>query len=230
MDSFDTNGFELLPSVVTDEELNKLQNALSEHEMSGPGLRHLLTRNETIRQFASSSTLLEIAKRHLGSLAKPVKAILFDKTVESNWYVTWHQDLTIAVREKIEQSGFGPWSLKDGVQHVQPPVAVLENMIAIRIHLDPCSADNGAISFIPGSHKSGKLNADEIQTWREKQDPTSCSADKGDVIIMRPLILHSSGKASKPEHRRVLHIEYTGVGLPGGLIWSEGAFGIIGNH
>ncbi len=221
MDDFETYGFELLQAVVTEEELNHLHDALREHEMSGPGLRHLLTRNETIRQFASSPSLLEIARKRLGPHVIPVKAILFDKTAESNWYVTWHQDLTIAVREKIEQEGFGPWSMKDGVQHVQPPAAVLENMIALRIHLDPCAEGNGAISFIPGSHNSGKLDAEQIVAWREKQEPISCPANQGDVIVMRPLILHSSGKASKPEHRRVLHIEYASAGLPGGLQWSE---------
>lgn len=221
MDKFETNGFELLQSAVSGEELNRLLDALSEHEMSGPGLRHLLTRNETVRRFASSHALLKIARKHLGEDANPVKAILFDKNAESNWYVTWHQDLTIAVQKKIEQPGFGPWSVKDGVQHVQPPAAVLENMIAIRIHLDPCSADNGAISFIPGSHKSGKLEAAQIIAWREEREAVSCPAERGDVIIMRPLILHSSGKATKPEHRRVLHLEYAGGPLPGGLEWRD---------
>lgn len=223
MDSFDSNGFVLLKSIVSDGDIELLKRTIGEFMTSPatPGVRHLLRRSFAVRRLAKSPAIIGIAAKYLGAAAKPVKAIFFDKTPASNWYVTWHQDLTIAVKEKIEIPEYGPWSVKDDIPHVQPPASVLQNMIAIRIHLDSCSEENGALKFICGSHKSGKLTAEEICEWKEKNKSTCCPADRGDVIVMRPLILHSSSKASKPEHRRVLHIEYAAADLPGGLKWSE---------
>lgn len=223
MDSFENNGFLLLKKIVSDEQIEKLKNSIDALNSlpSAPGVRHLLRRSLVVRRLANSPELLSIAGNHLGLNAKPVKAIFFDKTPASNWYVTWHQDLTIAVKQKIDVAGYGPWSTKDLVAHVQPPASVLEQMLAIRIHLDACTEENGAINFIPGSHKSGKLNNEDIGKWKERKNFICCSAEKGDVIVMRPLILHSSSKASKPGHRRVLHIEYAAVDLAAGLEWNE---------
>jgi len=162
-----------------------------------------------------------IAAKIVGPNARPIKAILFDKSVESNWYVTWHQDLTIAVKEKVELEGFGPWSIKDGIQHVQPPREVLENIVSLRIHLDDCPEENGAIKFIAGSHKIGVMSSAEIGNHRDSNMHVCCPADRGDVIVMRPLILHSSSQSTIVNHRRVLHIEFAGADLPGGLVWAE---------
>lgn len=223
MDNFDSNGFVLIKSIVSDEAIDTLEKSIAEYNESpnAPGVRHLLRRSLAVSQLAKSQEILKIAATYLGSAAKPVKAIFFDKTPTSNWYVTWHQDLTIAVKEKIDVPGYGPWSVKDAICHVQPPTSVLQQMLAIRIHLDDCSEENGALSFIAGSHNGGKLTPEEICEWREKNPSVCCPADRGDVIVMRPLILHSSRKATKPAHRRVLHIEYASVDLAGGLKWSE---------
>jgi hypothetical protein len=150
-----------------------------------------------------------------------VRAIFFDKTPDSNWYVTWHQDLTIAVKERVDLPGFGPWSVKDAIPHVQPPVSTLNEMISLRLHLDSCSELSGAIKFIPGSHKEGALDTEQIAEWRTRISAVCCPATRGEVICMRPLILHSSSRAIEPVHRRVLHIEYAACSLPSGLEWSE---------
>jgi hypothetical protein len=78
----------------------------------------------------------------LGPAARPVRAILFDKTAANNWMVPWHQDRTIAVHARHEVPGFGPWSVKGGVVHVEPPFDVIAGMITIRAHLDACGEDN----------------------------------------------------------------------------------------
>ena len=223
MDQFERDGFLLLKAVMKEEQLALLEASIRELNSGGPGVRHLLQRSKAVQDTATSAVLLDIAKQYLGPDARPVKAIAFDKTPESNWYVTWHQDLTIAVKEKIELPGFGPWSVKDEMPHVQPPAEVLENMIAIRIHIDDCGEENGALKFIPGSHQCGKMSADEIEAWKEKRTAICCTASRGDIIAMRPLILHSSSKASTPAHRRVVHIEYAATDLPHGLQWSDGA-------
>lgn len=223
MDSFESNGFLLLQSIVSNDAIDELQTSINElsDSVCAPGVRHLLRRSRVVRRLAKSPTMLAIATKYLRANAKPVKAIFFDKTPASNWYVTWHQDLTIAVKEKIAIPDYGPWSVKDELPHVQPPATILEKMLAIRVHLDDSPEENGAISFLPGSHKHGKLTPEEICAWKNNNPSICCAADRGDVIVMRPLILHSSAKASRPEHRRVLHIEYAATDLPGGLRWSE---------
>ncbi len=221
---FDSNGFELLPSVINEEQVSVLLNAIGELEQQSgkAGRRNLLSRCDAVRRFAISEHAIGVARAALGAAVKPVRAIYFDKTPEANWYVTWHQDLAIAVTEKKpEITGWGPWSVKDGVIHVQPPSNVLESMISLRFHLDNCPVENGAIKFIAGSHLSGVLTAGEIDTLRDSAEPIVCAAALGDVIAMRPLILHSSSVSTSPEHRRVLHIEYAAFELPYGLHWAE---------
>ena len=222
MHDFEKNGFLLLKSVVDEPQIGELIESINSLvSSSAPGVRHLLRRCRTVRKLARSATILNIASKLLGRPAKPVKAIFFDKTPAANWFVTWHQDLTIAVKQRVDLPDFGPWSTKDGFDHVQPPANILENMLSIRIHLDDCPEENGAIRFFPGTHLIGKLSSKEISSWRDSHDSVSCPASAGDAIVMRPLILHSSPKATHPEHRRILHIEFAGTDLPGGLEWSE---------
>lgn len=221
----DSKGYALLHKVISNTEIKKLilvvERMRQREKGSSAGVRHLLKRSCLVRKFANSDQILQIAREIVGCDAKPTKAILFDKTAETNWYVTWHQDLTIAVKEKIEIDGFGPWSVKDGVHHVQPTRHELENIIALRVHLDDCSEENGAIKFIDGTHKIGILSPNEIAKYRDDNVHVSCPAERGDVIVMRPLVLHSSSQSTKVSHRRVLHIEFTGSQLPGGLSWAE---------
>lgn len=219
LNRFDQNGFDRLPALSA-KSVAELLNNLEIFASNKAGTRFLLRDSKAVRHLAASSPLLSIAQEVLGAHAMPVKAILFDKTIETNWYVTWHQDLTIAIKKRIDLPGFGPWSKKEGIDHVQPPAAVLENMVALRLHLDDCDPENGPIKFIAGSHKQGILNQEQIDHLKEGQ-AVCCTANQGDIIIMRPLILHSSSQAKAPEHRRVLHIEYSGGELPGGLEWAE---------
>jgi ectoine hydroxylase-related dioxygenase (phytanoyl-CoA dioxygenase family) len=153
----------------------------------------------------------------------PVRAIYFDKSSEANWLVTWHQDLTLAVRNRAEVPGFGPWSMKDGILHVQPPVELLEQMLTLRLHLDDADGANGALRVLPGSHRLGRLSAKRIQEVTAQQSEVLCTASAGDALLMRPLILHASGRSRSHRHRRVLHIEYAAFPLPAGLQWHESA-------
>jgi hypothetical protein len=189
---------------------------------SGAGRRGILELRP-IAELSRSERLLSLVRPHLSAQPRPVRGIYFDKTADTNWLVTWHQDLTIAVRDKVDVPGFGPWSLKEGVPHVQPPVSLLEQMITVRLHLDDCDESNGALQVIPGTHKSGRFSAAAIQQLRIKQLATACSLAAGDALLMRPLLLHSSGRSRTAGHRRVIHIEYASVALPQGLQWHEAA-------
>lgn len=218
------NGFALVESFVSTPQLEQIESAISRlHQDTGAGMRHLLKRSMGVRRFARSEAMIKLASEALGGNAKPVKAILFDKTAATNWYVTWHQDLTIAVKERRDVEGFSTWSIKDGIDHVQPPAAVLSQIVALRVHLDPCPVDNGAIKFISGSHLSGVLEPAAIALLRDNQPHVVLPANKGDIIAMSPLVLHSSSQSSRPDHRRVLHIEYAACRLPGGLKFAEGS-------
>ena len=217
---FQADGFELISQLIADEDLQSLVDAVSAISVSPgrAGIRHLLQRSHAINAFAHSSKLMNLLSPIMPQ-AQPVRAIWFDKTVDTNWYVTWHQDLTIAVKEKCNLDGWGPWSVKDEVVHVQPPANILEKMISLRIHVDDCGIKNGAIKFIVGSHAQGVLDADHISSARQSGQVFVCAAQKGDIIAMRPLILHASSLSATPLHRRVLHIEYAGCSLPAGLEW-----------
>lgn len=222
--NFEQRGFALLENAINEEMLTSLTTeleSLHEREGASPGVRNLLHKSKIVRRFAKSVQIRAIATQALGQHARPIKAILFDKSPESNWYVTWHQDLTIAVEERVDTPGFSPWSTKDGMPHVQPPPNILEHMVALRIHIDPCGEDNGALRVVPGSHNLGILEPSRINELRDNNPQVCCSANRGDVLVMKPLILHSSPKATNPAHRRVLHIEFTASELPGGLKWAE---------
>jgi hypothetical protein len=174
-----------------------------------------------VRRLAVSEPMWALASTILGPHCAAVRAIVFDKTPNANWKVSWHQDLTIAVREQHEVADFGPWTTKAGIVHVQPPAAILEQMLTLRLHLDPCGADNGPVRVLPGSHRAGRLSGDEIDSWRSRVEARICTAERGDILAMRPLLLHASSPSVSPGHRRVIHVEYAGVELPDGLAWFE---------
>ena len=185
------------------------------------GLRDLLNAVPTTRQLANSPSLRSIVDPILGNTARVVRAIYLDKHKNANWKVAWHQDLTIAVHEKVDIEGFTAWSIKAGIPHVQPPVSILNNMLTLRVHLDHANETNGALRVLPGSHRFGRLDAQQIQSWKEREKTVTCSVGSGGVMLMRPLLLHSSLPALNPEHRRVLHFEYSSIDLPDGLDWFE---------
>lgn len=131
------------------------------------GIRNLLNVVPEIRNLAESNRLKELVESILGTQARVVRGIFFDKTPEANWKVPLHQDLTVAVRQRIETTGFSAWTQKAGTQHVQPPVSILEKMLAVRIHLDDADETNGALKVVPKSHLCGRLSAERARELRK---------------------------------------------------------------
>ena len=148
-----------------------------------------------------------------------VKSIYFDKPKSSNWFVSYHQDLTISVDRKAEMAGFGPWTIKQNQYSVQPPLSLLEDNFTIRIHLDDTDQDNGALKIIPGSHLKGICRPETIDWIMERQ--VICPVPKGAIMIMRPLLLHASSRTTNNKKRRVIHIEFSKKLLPDPLKWAE---------
>lgn len=214
------DGFEIVQGVVKVEQQSELRDALGINDRAG---RRGLLSEAAVWRLAHAPEITSLMTSRLGPLARPVRAIFFDKTQGVNWLVPWHQDLTIAVKQHHEVPGYGPWTMKDGIPHVQPPVGVLEQMLTLRLHLDSCDAANGALQVIPGSHCEGRLSAASIQELRKGSRLHIVSAQAGDVLLMKPLILHASSPSSSPRRRRVLHIEYAALGLPEPLEWHDAA-------
>jgi ectoine hydroxylase-related dioxygenase (phytanoyl-CoA dioxygenase family) len=185
------------------------------------GTRDILNLVPQFRQFANSKLLMSSVESILGNNIRVVRGLFFDKLPEANWKVPWHQDVTIAVREQIETLGYAPWSIKNGIPHVQPPVAILEQMLAVRVHLDDADEFNGALKVIPKTHLNGRLSSEEIERYKSTGTIVSCSVKRGDIMLMRPLLLHSSSASLNPNHRRVLHFEYSSAILDGDLQWYE---------
>lgn len=152
--------------------------------------------------------------------ARAVRAIWFDKTPEANWLVPWHQDRTIAVREHHDVPGFGPWSVKQGTCHVEPPFALLAAMLTVRLHVDDCPADNAPLEVAMGSHRA-RVAADEAASVAQQFTHRLCLASAGDVWLYRTPILHRSARAAAPRRRRVLQLDYCAEPLPGGLQWAD---------
>lgn len=144
---------------------------------------------------------------------------LFDKSVEQNWSLGWHQDRTIVVRQRVDVDGFGPWSVKTGMIHVDPPFDLLAGMVTVRVHLDAVPETNAPLLVAPGSHKRGRIPTAEIPEAVRKCGIVSCLAAAVDVWLYVTPILHASDAAAAPQHRRVLQIDYAVRRLPGGLEW-----------
>ncbi len=177
---------------------------------SAPALRAMLAVEGPIASIAASA---------LGPDAHAVRAVLFDKTAARNWALGWHQDRTIVVEQRADADGFGPWTVKAGLIQVEPPFAILERMVTIRVHLDPVDATNAPLRIVPGSHRLGRLPEASIKHVVEDRGERECLANRGDVWLYATPIVHGSRAANPPRRRRVLQVDYAAVELPAPLRW-----------
>ena len=221
-------GFAVLPGLYVPNEVAALLRAVESATGSGPNFRRsqeVFAIRDLLGEIPGLWSLLATAglRQLLGGLfpagCQLVKAIYFDKPAGSNWLVPWHQDLMINVDCRVDLPGFGPWNSKAGGVSVQPPVAVLEKVVTIRIHLDDCDATNGALKVVPGSHQLGVVPAVAIAVLTSTA--TICAVPAGGAMLMKPLLLHASNRSTGNQPRRVVHLEFASVELPVGLAWRE---------
>ncbi len=220
--SFDDAGFEVIPDLVDHDVVQTLLAELTELQLAPlrGGIRRIDQALPRVADLARSPRLIATAQRYLPGRPELVRAIYFDKSHENNWFVTWHQDRTVAVTERFAGEGWGPWSVKAGAWHVQPPLAVLNEMVTIRVHLDAATTANGCLKVLPGSHRVGLLPAEAALDNVDPARVVYCQSPAGGAVIMRPHILHASDKSATAQPRRILHFEYSCYNLPPGIQWN----------
>jgi len=226
--SIQENGFTVVNNVFSEEEIRKIGEVIQNIDTSEEtfrksddlfAIRQFLKEIPQVRELVFNENIKNIITEIFGEKYFAVKSIYFDKPEKSNWYVAYHQDLTISVDKKAELPGFGPWTTKQKQFAVQPPLDILENIFTIRIHLDDTDEYNGALKVIPKSHAKGIYRPETID-WSVETE-TICNVERGGVMIMKPLILHSSNRTTNGKKRRVIHIEFSDRKLPEELSWSE---------
>jgi len=225
---FENRGWEWCRGAVDDAGLREL-TAEADRVAGESGtacVRRLCERSIRIGEWVASPAIRRLLPRGV----EPVRSILFDKTPRENWPVAWHQDQSIAVCERRERAGYEAWSVKEGVPHVRPPRELLESMVTVRIHLDETGVENGALRVVSGSHLGGFLSPCAIRSAVEKRGEELCTGAPGDILLMRPLLLHASRRSLRPGRRRVIHVEFARrEALDEKLTWAEGASGRRGS-
>ena len=193
-------GFCLIEHFFSDLEMEPLKSLDTEHNT-----RFCLDKIPQLKPFAEA--IVKELQHHFKKLYFN-RSILFNKTAGKNWSVLWHQDLSLCLKKKIPVDGYGPWSVKENIPHVQPPGEILKGMITARLHIDANNENNGALKVIPQSHKNGILNRDTVQKLSKNEKIHTCCGQSGSLLLMKPLILHSSSSSSGTSDRRVLHLEF----------------------
>ncbi|OSZ73834.1 phytanoyl-CoA dioxygenase [Chitinophagaceae bacterium IBVUCB2] len=228
---FNSNGFTSVSEIYSDSEIDEIISIVDTANTSNDTFRKL---NDlfAIRQFLKeipesaqiifNSNLKQVIRQLFGEGFFVVKSIYFDKPHTSNWYVSYHQDLTISVNKRIEMEGYSSWTVKQGQFAVKPPLEILQNIFTIRIHLDDTDENNGALKVIPKSHLNGVYHPETIDWAKDTEEV--CNVPKGGVMLMKPLLLHSSSRTTNNKKRRVIHIEFSKDRLPGELQWAEKAY------
>jgi ectoine hydroxylase-related dioxygenase (phytanoyl-CoA dioxygenase family) len=202
-------GFRIVEDVLSYEECDSLLESLSNPKVKRgrAGARHLLAVPQ-VASLASDPRLLDIAQQAFGSQAFPYRATLFEKSGRANWLVVWHQDTALPLKDKFNAHDWGPWSEKDGIVYAHAPAWALSQVVALRIHLDSCTNENGPLRVVPHSHTLGVLTDHAIAETVKEHGFIECNIGRGGVLVMRPLLIHSSSKTRANASRRVLHIEY----------------------
>ncbi len=81
--------------------------------------------------------------------------------------------------------------------------------------IDDITPDNGGTRFVPGTHTSAELVADD--------DPrlVRISARAGSVVVFDAHVLHAASRNISGARRRAVHVYYTRAGRPSQTDWSH---------
>ncbi|MCA9004319.1 MAG: phytanoyl-CoA dioxygenase family protein [Planctomycetaceae bacterium] len=220
-------GYQILPAPLSRDALLQIEDVLDSasdesFRQRRSGARYAIRNAHLVlpglRTLIEAGELRQIACDTLGQPATLVSATLFDKQPGANWFVPPHQDLQTPIQGRTEAPGWTNWSIKAGQQYVEPPEEVFRQMLAVRVHLDECPGENGALEVVPRSHRR-RLSEEDVSLISERAFRL-CSVDVGEVLLMNPLLVHRSRSSQLPKRRRVLHVVYCAAKLPGELAWT----------
>lgn len=218
--TFHEQGYFITEPLIAPAQCHALAAAAADLPASGAGTRALLAL-PWCRALAKVLLLHPALQPFLPPTAAAVQCTYFEKTPQKNWLVPLHQDLSISVAQRVEHPQLTGWSEKEGTLFVQPPARVLENIRAVRVHLDACGADDGALRVVPRSHRSGRLDDRAMQALRDANGEVLCCVPQGAALLLAPSLLHASSKATSGKPRRVLHFQFATPALPFGLRWFD---------
>jgi hypothetical protein len=212
------HGAQHIPVALSSENLEQLEQALAGTPPDRPGIR--LTGLPALSDFLSPKGCIgRHAAATLGPAARPVRALLFNKSKNQNWSLGWHQDRTIAVSNRVDTPGFGNWTIKSNIQHVEPPFDLVEKMLTVRVHLDDVGPANAPLLIVPGSHRLGRIPEAQLSSAAARLGSHACLACRGDIWIYATPIVHASDPSAENASRRVLQVDYSTAELPAGLQW-----------
>lgn len=217
--ALDENGFSIIENCFNESELSIMLNFIEDNKFDFSE-RQVLNRFPKIQEIIfKNDNFIKLFNTICDESYFLSKAIYFNKLPKSNWFVSYHQDLSISVKNKIEEKGYHSWTNKKGQLGVIPPLFILENSITFRIHIDKTNEKNGVLKVISKSHKKGIIRVDDNFEASKEGEEVICNIDKGGIMIMKPLLLHSSQKSISEKDRRVIHLEFCNQEIPMG--WLE---------
>jgi ectoine hydroxylase-related dioxygenase (phytanoyl-CoA dioxygenase family) len=217
-DVFERDGFFFSDSLIDAADCRNICAQLDLQE-NRAGQRHLIDHPAVIK-LLENPALINLIRAAMGVKAFAYKATLFDKNTDANWLVAWHQDISIPVAKRCELPMWNGWSVKDQVNYVQPPPEILSSLVALRIHLDECNISSGPLRVLKASHKLGRVPHEKCAAFAASHEEQVVTGGMGSALLMRPLLVHASSKATAAERRRVLHLEFAAFELPQGLQWN----------
>jgi ectoine hydroxylase-related dioxygenase (phytanoyl-CoA dioxygenase family) len=216
-DVFERDGFFFSDSLI-DAAVCRAISAQLDLQENRAAQRHLIDHLAVIK-LLTNPALVNLIRAAMGVKAFAYKATQFDKSMDANWLVAWHQDISIPVANRCELPMWNGWSVKDGVNYVQPPSEILSSLIALRIHLDECNISSGPLRVLKASHKLGRVSHAQCAALAASHEEQVVIGEVGSALLMRPLLVHASSKAVSSQCRRVLHLEFAAFELPQSLQW-----------
>lgn len=217
-ETLDTQGFAITPRLLDDAACAVLETQLGGLSFEQVGTRCLLSLDwcaRLARDLTAHASLAGV----LDADHVAVQCTLFQKSADRNWLVSYHRDLSIPVAERVDDPALQGWSQKEGALYVLAPQPVLRQLCALRLHVDACSALDGPLRVIPGSHLLETV--DGVLSERLRAQEHACLVGKGAALLMHPMLLHASSKSTGQSRRRVLHFLFGPRDLPAGLRWHQ---------
>lgn len=222
------NGYSVTTAMYSKTEISQILSCIESSEQSGElflktkdlfAIRQLIISIPELTGLLFNEKLSKLLEELFQTEYFLTKAIYFDKPIDSNWFVAYHQDLSISVDSKAAVEKYTNWTFKKGQYGVQPPIHILENTVTVRIHLDDTDEQNGALKVIPKSHLQGIIR-NGSEHWKIDNEQI-CKVEKGGAMLMKPLTLHASNRTTNGKKRRVIHLEFNTHELAKPLHWLE---------